>query len=115
MLDLLQRLHRAVGESGGGGGWVMEMSGRAAGCTHRLEKSAPDYKDTSIHRLSKGLCARAQLVKTEVSRGIEDTARLQINLHGMRDGRGRCKSGRCVHSKNLTTLHAPSARSCIEL
>ena len=27
------------------------MSGRGAECAHPLEKSAPDLKDTSIHRL----------------------------------------------------------------
>ena len=25
-------------------GWVVEMSGRAAGCAHPLEKSAPDFE-----------------------------------------------------------------------
>jgi hypothetical protein len=32
-------------------GWVAEISGRAAGWAHPLEKSVPDLVDTSIHRL----------------------------------------------------------------
>jgi hypothetical protein len=38
-----------------GVGWVGENGGRAAGCTHRLQKSAPNFRDTSIHRLILGL------------------------------------------------------------
>jgi hypothetical protein len=37
---------------------------------------------------------------------------LLINLHGMRYGRGRCKCGRRILSKNLNTLHPTSPRSC---
>jgi hypothetical protein len=36
----------------GGGGWVVELGGRTAGCTHRLEKSDASFMNTSIHRLS---------------------------------------------------------------
>jgi hypothetical protein len=31
----------------------VEIGGRVAGCAHPLEKSAPNIKDTSIHRLIK--------------------------------------------------------------
>ena len=51
MFDLLQRWHRAVGESIGGG-WVAEISGCLGGCAHPIEKSAADFKDASIHCLS---------------------------------------------------------------
>jgi hypothetical protein len=34
-----------------GWGWVVEISGRGAGYAHPLEKSAADFRDTSIHRL----------------------------------------------------------------
>jgi len=50
MFDLLQSWNRAVGESRGGG-WVVEMSSRGAGCAHLLEKSASSFAGTSIPRL----------------------------------------------------------------
>jgi hypothetical protein len=34
-----------------GWGWVVEISSRAARRAHPLEKSAPGFKDASIHRL----------------------------------------------------------------
>ena len=35
-----------------GWGWVAGMGGCIAGCAHPLEKSAPNFQDTSIHRLN---------------------------------------------------------------
>jgi hypothetical protein len=35
-----------------GWGWVAEMSGRAVGLAHPLEKSATIFRNASIHRLA---------------------------------------------------------------
>jgi hypothetical protein len=34
-----------------GGGWVAGMGSCSAGCAHLLEKSAANFRDTSIYRL----------------------------------------------------------------
>ena len=46
-LGISPRVHSRIE----GWGWVAEMSGRFAGCSHPLEKSVPGFVGASIHRL----------------------------------------------------------------